>query len=91
MMVWSINMFVLAIGILIVGMFKPQLILFWMEKPGRIPIILLSVVLFMIGAMMFGQANFDKNKEAEKQAQNTEQTMDNSSAPPVVEVLKEVK
>jgi uncharacterized membrane protein YeiB len=72
-------------------MFKPQLILFWMEKPKRIPIAMLSVVLFMIGATMFGQASLDKNKEAEKQTQKTEQIIDNSSAPAVVETAKEVK
>lgn len=90
-MVWSINLFVLAIGILIVGMFKPQWILFWMEKPVRMPIVFLSLILFMIGATMFGQANLDKNKEAEKQTQKTEQIIDNSSAPAVVETAKEVK
>ena len=90
-MVWSINLFVLATGIFIVGMFKPQMILFWMEKPGRIPIAMLSVVLFMIGATMFGQASLDKKEEAEKRPQKTEKIADTPSAPPVIEDLKEVK
>lgn len=42
MMTWSINLFVLAIGFLIVGTYKPQLLLFWMDKPKRMPIVLFS-------------------------------------------------
>jgi predicted membrane channel-forming protein YqfA (hemolysin III family) len=91
MMVWSINLFVLAIGILIVGMFKPQFILFWMEKPARVPIIILSVILFMIGATMFGQASLDKKKEVKKPVQKTEKTIDKSNDPTDIDVVKEVK
>jgi len=69
MMVWSINLFVLSIGVLIVGMIKPHWILFWMEKPGRMPIFLLSVVLFMVGAVMFGEANLEKKKETTEKTQ----------------------
>ncbi len=57
MMVWSINLLVLAVGFLIIGMFKPGWILFWMEKPGRFPIVFLSTALFMAAAIMFGEAN----------------------------------
>lgn len=60
MMVWSINVLVLAIGFLIVGMIKPNWILFWMEKPVRMPIVFLSVILFMASAVMFGEANNEK-------------------------------
>ncbi len=74
MMVWSINLFVLATGILIVGMIKPQWILFWMEKPVRTPIFFLSVILFMIGATMFGQANLEKKREKKEQSQQLNQT-----------------
>lgn len=74
MMVWSINLFVLAIGILIVGMIKPQWILFWMEKPVRTPIFFLSVILFMVGATMFGQATLEKKREKKEQSQQLNQT-----------------
>jgi len=67
MMVWSINLLVLAIGILIVGMIKPHWILFWMEKPKRIAIIILSVVLFMAAAVMFGEANKEKQQKSTTQ------------------------
>jgi len=62
MMVWSINLLVLSVAILIVGMIKPKWLLFWMEQPGRIPILILSSVLFMVGATMFGEASRIKQK-----------------------------
>ncbi len=74
MMVWSINLLVLAIGILLVGMIKPYWILFWMEKPGRFPIVLLSIVLFMVSATMFGQANIEKHRLKTEQTQQKSQT-----------------
>ena len=62
MMVWSINILVLAIGFLIVGMIKPAWILFWMDKPARFPIVILSSVLFMTAAVMFGEATQEKQQ-----------------------------
>ena len=57
MIILSINLLIVSVGILIVGLIKPHWILFWMEKPERMPVIALSVVLFMIGVVMFGEAN----------------------------------
>jgi len=82
MMVWSINLFVLAIGLFIVGMIKPQWILFWMEKPSRMPIFILSVALFMAGAVMFGEANLDKQKEKSEKTQQTNQKKEGESEVP---------
>lgn len=61
-MVWSINLVVLAIGLFIVGMIKPNWILFWMEKPGRLPIVFLTSGIFMAAVIMFGEANVQKQK-----------------------------
>ncbi len=82
MMVWSINLFVLAIGLFIVGMIKPQWILFWMEKPSRMPIVILSVILFMCGAVMFGEANLDKQKEKSEETQQIDQKKEGESEVP---------
>ncbi len=68
-MTWSINLFVLAIGFIIVGMFKPKLLLFWMDKPGRTPIVIFSIFLFMVGATMFGEANREKHEGISEHAQ----------------------
>ncbi len=82
MMVWSINLFVLAIGLFIVGMIKPQWILFWMDKPSRMPIVILSVVLFMCGAVMFGEANLEKQKETSEKTQQMDQKKESESEVP---------
>jgi len=63
MMVWSINILVLAVGFFILGMIKPKWLLFWMDKPSRMPVFLLSVILFMVSAVMFGEANKEKQQE----------------------------
>ena len=65
MIILSINLLILSVGLLIVGLIKPGWILFWMEKPGRMPIIILSSVLFMIGVVMFTEANLE-NESGEK-------------------------
>jgi len=74
MMTWSINLFVLAIGFIIVGMFKPKLLLFWMDKPGRTPIVIFSIFLFMVGATMFGEANREKHEWFAEHAQQATET-----------------
>lgn len=89
MMVWSINLLVLAIGFLIVGMIKPHWILFWMEKPKRIAIIILSVVLFMAAAVMFGEANKEKQGESTTQTEELSQNKADTVPTVKVEVVKE--
>lgn len=57
MIVWAINLFVLSVGILIVGLIKPKWLLFWMDQPNRFIIVGVSVILFMAAAIMFGEGN----------------------------------
>lgn len=90
-MVWSINLLVLAIGFLIVGMIKPQWILFWMDKPGRMPIIMLSIVLFMASATMFGEANRQKQEESAEQTQQLDPSKINTVPTVAVEPVVEAK
>lgn len=91
-MTWSINLFVLAIGFIIVGMYKPQLLLFWMDKPKRAPIMLFSGFLFMVGATMFGEANREKQQWlAEKNRQVTETKADTVPTISTTIVAKEEK
>jgi hypothetical protein len=82
MMVWAINILLLSVIFLIVGMIKPKWLLFWMDKPGRMPIVLLSSVLFMVGAVMFGEANLAKQQEVTNQKTEISKTTDDS--PPAV-------
>ncbi|MBE0469673.1 MAG: hypothetical protein IBX55_09240 [Methyloprofundus sp.] len=57
MIVWAINLLILSIGILIVGLIKPNWLLFWMEKPSRFIIVGVSIGLFMVAAVLFGEGN----------------------------------
>lgn len=66
---YSINVLVLTVIVLIVGMIKPKWILLWMDKPGRMPVIIIASVLFMAAAVMFGEGNKKLKQEQAQQAQ----------------------
>lgn len=85
MIILSINLLILSVGLLIVGLVKPHWILFWMEKPRRMPVVMLSVVLFMTAVVMFGEAN--RQKEIDNQAKIIEET-DTSPIPVEEEGVK---
>jgi len=89
MMVWSINLLVLAVGILLVGMVKPHWILFWLEKPTRMPIVLFSSALFMGGIIMFGEASLEKETMQKAQTEQKIEKMVESAVPTItVEKVK---
>ena len=54
---YAFNVFVLALIVLGVGMYKPKWILIWLDNPTRMPVVLIVAVLFMISAVMFGEGN----------------------------------
>jgi len=54
----------------IVGMIKPKWPLFFMKKPDRFLILVISTVLFMVSATLFGEGNRQKAL-AEKAAKET--------------------
>lgn len=64
---YSFSLLFLSVLVLLIGMIKPKWILIWMERPGRLPIIMISMVLFMIFAVMFGEGNKQLKQEREKQ------------------------
>ncbi len=57
MIIWAFNLLLLAIFVFIIGMIKPQWLLFWMEKPHRFVIVGVSVMLLMAAAILFGEGN----------------------------------
>ena len=65
---YSFNIAILSAVILLVGLIKPKWMFFWMDKPGRMPAIVLSMALFMIAATMFGEGNKQLSLEKEQQA-----------------------
>jgi hypothetical protein len=51
----GISLLLLAVIIFIVGMIKPKWILLWMDNPSRMIIAAIGMVLFMIGAVLYGE------------------------------------
>lgn len=68
MTVYAINLFILCVLVLIVGLFKPKWILFWMDNPSRLMIQAIAAVLFMGAAVLFGEGVKEK-KAADQAAQ----------------------
>jgi len=67
---YAFNIFILALIVFGVGMFKPKWILLWMDKPGRMPIAFITAILLMIALVMFGEGNKQlqqENAQQEKQ------------------------
>lgn len=64
----GISLILLAVIILVIGLFKPKWILFWIEYPSRLMITGISIVIFMVGAVLFGEGNKQKQLELKKEA-----------------------
>lgn len=62
----GISLILLSVLLLIVGLIKPKWILFWMNEPTRIMIVGVGMVMFMIGAVLFGEGNKAKQLELQK-------------------------
>ena len=59
----AINILILSALLLIVGLWKPKILLFWMDEPKRLPIIVLFFLLLMVGATLFGEGSRQKQLE----------------------------
>ncbi|NBV74958.1 MAG: hypothetical protein EBR59_03025 [Methylococcaceae bacterium] len=79
---YAFNILILSVVLLLVGLVKPKWILFWVKNPTRLPIIMLSSVLFMTAAVMFGEGN--KQLKQEKAQTSVSQPAAPSSEVPVV-------
>ena len=73
--VWTLLFF-------IVGMIKPKWPLFFLKKPDRFLILIISTVLFMITFTLFGEGNRQKAEE-EKAAKEVVSKIINPSSAPV--------
>ncbi|TAK62505.1 hypothetical protein [Methylobacter sp.] len=65
----------------IVGMIKPKWPLFFLEKPNRFLILVISTVLFMITATLFGEGNRQKALEEKASKEIILKNLNPSSAP----------
>lgn len=53
----AINLGLLSLLFFVVGMIKPKWVLFFMDKPNRWVITMISTVLFMVVMTMFGEGH----------------------------------
>ncbi|MGZ4995552.1 MAG: hypothetical protein ACXV79_15475 [Methylobacter sp.] len=71
----------------IVGMINPKWPLFFLKKPDRFLILIISTLLFMVSATLFGEGNRRKALEEQTAKETVSKIIDPSSAPvPVPEV-----
>ncbi|MDQ7090881.1 MAG: hypothetical protein Q9M50_09570 [Methylococcales bacterium] len=61
----AINILLLGILLLLVGLWRPKIILFWLDSPGRWPIIIVFIIFAMVGATLFGEGTRQKQLELE--------------------------
>jgi hypothetical protein len=87
MIIAAINILILSVLLLIVGLIKPKWLLFWIDNPGRMPIIMLASVLFMIAVTLFGEGNRQK-QEAMAAKENQEVAQQADTLVPLVEEEK---
>lgn len=64
----GISLILLSVLLLIVGLIKPKWILFWMEQPTRLMITGICMIIFMVGTVLFGEGNKQKQLELQRQA-----------------------
>ncbi|MCK4493402.1 MAG: hypothetical protein KAU26_05070 [Methylococcales bacterium] len=66
----AINILILSVFLLVLGLWKPKVLLFWQDQPKRLTIIIICTVLLMVGGTLFGEGTRQKQiaKEAELKA-----------------------
>jgi hypothetical protein len=65
----------------IVGMIKPKWPLFFLKKPDRFLILVISTVLFMVAATLYGEGNRQKALEEKAVKETVSKILDPSAAP----------
>ena len=70
----------------IVGMIKPEWPLFFLKKPDRFLVLIISTVLFMVSATLYGEGNRQRVLEEKTSKETVSKIMDPSTAPVPVPV-----
>jgi len=82
----AIDTGLLTLLFFIVGMIKPKWALFFLKKPDRFLILIISTVLFMITFTLFGEGNRQKAAEEKASKETVSKILNPSSAPVPVPV-----
>lgn len=75
----GINLLIISLLVLIIGLINPKWLLVWVEKPGRMPIVMIAVALFMIAMVLFGEGT--KRKQEALTAQNEQPAQQSDQKP----------
>jgi hypothetical protein len=75
----AINILIYTVVFFLIGMYKPNWALFFMKKPDRFMVMVVSVVLFMVATTLFGEGTQQK-----KSAKNPVAVVSEDSVPVVV-------
>ncbi len=75
----AINILIYTVVFFFIGMYKPNWALFFMKKPDRFMVMVVSVVFFMVAATLFGEGTQQK-----KSAENPVSVVSEDSVPVVV-------
>lgn len=84
MIVHAFNIGFISLLFFIIGMFKPNWALFFLKKPDRFLVIIISTVLFMITMTMFGIGT--KELKEQKAKANVSKSAESNSTPVPVPV-----
>ncbi|WP_174624412.1 hypothetical protein [Candidatus Methylobacter favarea] len=57
MIIAAFNLGIVTLLFFIIGMIKPKWVLFFLKKPDRFMVLIISAVLFMISATLYGEGN----------------------------------
>src|ERR1035437_323502 len=87
----AIDTGLLTLLFFIVGMINPKWALFFLKKPVRFIILIISTVLFMISATLFGEGNRQKAAEEKATKEVVSKIVNPSSAPVPVPDVPETK
>ena len=85
----AINILILSVLLLIVGLWRPKILLFWMDEPKRFSIIVIFFLLLMIGATLFGEGSRLKQLELERR-QAKQNTVEKITTPEVLEDIPNI-
>jgi hypothetical protein len=61
----AINILLLSVLLLIVGLWRPKILLFWLDEPNRFAIVMMFLVLVIIGVTLFGEGSRQKQLKQE--------------------------
>ncbi|MDI1276531.1 MULTISPECIES: hypothetical protein [Methylobacter] len=75
----------------IVGMIKPKWPLFFLKKPDRFLVLIISTVLFMVSATLYGEGNRQRALEEKASKETVSKILEPSSAPVPVPDVPEAK